>query len=171
MKRSFALVFAVACGLGAASALAQAPSPAAYPAGYEAYTYYDVAGIQQSPSDKGPIAQAPMAQAPIQAPGCGESIACDSSCNGCGCGWGFCWPCGCLLSDLGEPCKLWEPCCEDSGWVAGGWLAQSFTWNPYDPADRFNGPVTPTDRSNEYQMNELYGYIGKAANTEGCGWD
>src|SRR4029079_6965991 len=60
---------------------------------------------------------------------------------------------------------------ENSPWVAGGWLAQSFTWNPYNPVDRFNGPVTWTDRSNEYQMNELYGYVGKAANTGGCGWD
>jgi hypothetical protein len=166
MKRSFALVVAVACGLGAGSALAQAPSPAAQPAAYEAFSYYDAAGIQQSPSDK-----APIAQAPVQAPGCGESIACDSCDYGCGCGWGFCWPCGCLLSDLGEPCKLWEPCCECSGWTAGGWLAQSYTWNPYQPNDRFNGPVTWTDRANDYQMNELYGYVGKAANTEGCGWD
>jgi hypothetical protein len=75
------------------------------------------------------------------------------------------------LADLGEPWKLWEPCCEDSPWSAGGWLAQSYTWNPYNPADRFNGPATWTDRANEYQLNELYGYVARTANTEGCGFD
>lgn len=102
--------------------------------------------------------------------GCPTGQCGDSGCDAC-CGCGLQWPCGCLLSDLGEACKLWQPCCEDSPWSAGGWLAQSFTWNPYSPNDRFNGPMTWTDRSNEYQMNELYGYIGRASNTEGCGWD
>jgi hypothetical protein len=97
--------------------------------------------------------------------GCTTGTCCD------GCGFGLAWPCGCKLEELGEACKLWQPCCEDSPWSAGGWIAQSFTWNPYYPNDRFNGPMTWTDRANEYQLNELYGYIGRAANTEGCGFD
>jgi hypothetical protein len=103
------------------------------------------------------------------APAC-EST-CDSCCDCCGLFGGFCWPCGCALSDLGEACKLWKPCCEDSQWSGAGWLAQSFVWNPYSPNDRFNGPVTWTDRSNDYQMNELFYYFGRAAKTDGCGWD
>jgi hypothetical protein len=31
--------------------------------------------------------------------------------------------------------------------------------------------MTWTDRANEYQLNELYGYIARTANTEGCGFD
>jgi hypothetical protein len=76
------------------------------------------------------------------------------------------------VASLGEPFKLLDgPCAERRHIQAGGWLAQSFVWNPYSPADRFNGPVTWTDRANDYQLNELYAYVGRAANTEGCGWD
>jgi hypothetical protein len=101
---------------------------------------------------------------------CGS--CCDDGCGGCGpFGCGLCWPCGCKLEDLGEACKLWKPCCEDSQWSGAGWLAQGFVWNPYQPNDRFNGPMTWNDRANEYQMNELFYYFGRAAKTEGCGWD
>jgi hypothetical protein len=179
MKRSFVFAVAAAWGLCAGSAWAQYPAYGVQPAALDAYTYYDRAEVQTSPSDQPPppIGGVPLAGAPIQGPasagGCGAE-PCDSCCGG-GC-LGGClgclnWPCGCLLSDLGEAHKLWTPCCEDSPWSAGGWLAQSYTWNPYQPNDKFNGPVTWTDRANEYQMNELYGYIGRAANTEGCGWD
>ena len=184
MKRSFVLAAAALWGLAAGSVQAQAVAPAGHPASYNAYSYYDIAGMQPSPSDQPqhqPITQANAVGYSSMAGGCdaiapscgapGSCGECDSCCGhglfGCG-DW---WPCGCLLSDLGEAHKLWEPCCECSQWSAGGWIAQSYTWNPYQPNDRFNGPVTWTDRSNEYQMNELYGYIGRAANTEGCGWD
>ncbi|HEY2412682.1 MAG TPA: outer membrane beta-barrel protein [Pirellulaceae bacterium] len=124
-------------------------------------------------------ASAMMGGGPCQGCACGS--CCDNSCgngccNGCdGCGGcgpfggcGICWPCGCKLSDLGEACKLWKPCCEDSQWSGAGWLAQSFTWNPYNPRDRFNGPLTWNDRANEYQMNELFYYFGRAAKTDQC---
>ena len=52
-----------------------------------------------------------------------------------------------------------------------GWLAQSFTWNTSNPSDRFNGPVTWTDRSNDYQLNQAYIFAEKATDTGGCGWD
>ena len=55
--------------------------------------------------------------------------------------------------------------------TSGGWLAQGYTWNPYRPVDKFNGPMTWMDRANEYQLNELYWYFGKAADTGGCGFD
>ncbi|MFM9115982.1 MAG: outer membrane beta-barrel protein [Planctomycetota bacterium] len=83
-----------------------------------------------------------------------------------------CGPNCTLLSDLGEPFKLFDGCFfQERRIQAGGWLAQSFTWNPYQPNDRFNGPMTWTDRSNEYQMNELYLTINRAADTQGAGWD
>ena len=72
-------------------------------------------------------------------PVCASCSDCSNGCCGCGC-FGINWPCGCLLSDLGEAWKLCKPCCEDSQFAMGGWLAQSYTWNPYRPADRFNGP-------------------------------
>jgi hypothetical protein len=103
--------------------------------------------------------------------GCGAcSGACGGGCGG-GCGLfgcGLCWPCGCKLADLGESCKLYKPCCEESQWSGAGWLAQGYVWNPYRPRDRFNGPMTWNDRANEYQMNELFYYFGRAAKTDEC---
>ena len=43
-----------------------------------------------------------------------------------------------------------------------GWIAQGFTWNPADPPDGFNTPVTFNDFANEYQLNQLYLQLGKA---------
>jgi hypothetical protein len=140
------------------------------------YSYY----MADPASEPSGIAPAAMYSSDVMAgPACDASCgapSCSGGCAGGNCGrhrWmnGFCWPCGCKLEDLGEACKLWEPCCEDSPWSAGGWLAQGFTWNPYSPEDRFNGPMTWMDRSNEYQMNELYGYIARTANTEECCFD
>ncbi len=89
----------------------------------------------------------------------------DDSCCDCG-------PCCEPLSDLGEANKWFDGCFfQERSITAGGWVAQSYTWNPYRPVDKFNGPLTWTDRSNEYQLNEIYFFAGKAANTEGCGWD
>jgi len=49
-----------------------------------------------------------------------------------------------------------------------GWLAQGFVWNPYQPNDRFNGPMTWNDRANDYQMNELFYAFGRTAKTDEC---
>lgn len=162
MKRSFGF-FAAAWCLCAGSALAQYAPPQAQPTSYGSYSYYDLADFQSSPSD-----QVAPAQAPAQAPA-GEG-GCNNYCDNCG-GCGLCWPCGCLLSDLGEAHRLWTPCCEDSQWSGAGWLAQGFVWNPYQPNDRFNGPMTWNDRANEYQMNELFYYFGRQAKTDQCCWD
>ncbi len=45
---------------------------------------------------------------------------------------------------------------ERTGVSVEGWLDQGFTWNPANPADRFNGPLCHNDRANEYQLNQLY---------------
>lgn len=54
---------------------------------------------------------------------------------------------------------------KDCGWKIGGWTAQSVTFNFSSPEDRFNGPVTWTDRSNEYQLNQQWLYIERATDT------
>ena len=57
--------------------------------------------------------------------------------------------------NLGEQWKLFDcECLKCREINVAGWLAQSYTWNTTNPADRFNGPVTWTDRSNDYQLNQ-----------------
>lgn len=57
----------------------------------------------------------------------------------------------------GEPYRLFKlPALEDSRIGLRGWLEQGYTWSPDRPANRFNGPVAFNDRSNEYQLNQLY---------------
>ncbi|MBC7855094.1 MAG: outer membrane beta-barrel protein [Pirellulaceae bacterium] len=135
-------------------------------------TYYLSDAVDQparSPSDQPVVPVNQVAQGPAcdVGPSCDMAAACDSCDDGCGCRR---WPCGCLLEDLGEAHSLSDRCFFSSrGISAGGYVAQSFTWNPYQPNDRFNGPLTWTDRANEYQLNELYFYAGKAADNEGCG--
>ncbi len=53
----------------------------------------------------------------------------------------------------------------------GGWVEAGIAGNPDDPASRFNGPVTFSDRANEFNMQELYFFIEKAVNAEGSDWD
>lgn len=52
-----------------------------------------------------------------------------------------------------------------------GNLVQSMTFNFQGPRDKFNGPVTWTDRSNEYQMNQLWIGMEKATDTSKNDWD
>lgn len=75
--------------------------------------------------------------------------------------------------ELGEPFKLADHTrfLKKRNIQVAGWMAQSYTWNPYNPSDRFNGPVTWTDRANEYQLNEAYIYAKKDTDTGGSGWD
>lgn len=78
-------------------------------------------------------------------------------------------PCCCL----GEEWRLFDSECLDCrGVTLQGWFGWNpFIWNTSNPADRFNGPVTFTDRSNTIQINQLYLYAEKAVDTGGCGWD
>lgn len=57
-------------------------------------------------------------------------------------------------------------CFSDRNLFIGGSIATSFTANFDNPNDRFNGPVTWTDRSNEFQLNQAWGYAEKRVNTE-----
>ena len=128
---------------------------------------------QPSPSDivrpKLPAASPPADETPATCPSCGN-------CSGCACAGSclapFLGPTCCRVADLGDPFKLANGCFfQEHNIQVGGWLAQSFTWNPDSPKDKSNGPVTWVDRSNEYQLNELYFFLGRAADTKGCGWD
>ena len=70
-------------------------------------------------------------------------------------------------------------CCEDGcanclparRLFVDGWLQQGFTWNPESPTNRFNTPVTFNDRSNEYQVNQLYISMGRSVVPDAIFWD
>jgi hypothetical protein len=49
-----------------------------------------------------------------------------------------------------------------------GWLDQGYTWNPFNPADKFNGPMGYNDRANEYQLNQLYLVTERVTKTDEC---
>ncbi len=50
------------------------------------------------------------------------------------------------------------------------WLQQGYTGNFANPDNRFNGPLSFNDRSNEYQMNQLYLSLGRRIDPEACQW-
>ena len=56
----------------------------------------------------------------------------------------------------GPPRRFFTPrFLEERGITLGGWIDQGYTYNASNPADRYNGPVTFNDRSDDYQMNQL----------------
>lgn len=159
-----ALAGALAGLLSAGSAYAQSAygqAPAARQTAFEYNSYYaqdydEQAGAKERGVEGEPDPQAAAAPAAEEAPSFG---------NG---GGSILNPCCCL----GEQWKMFDSealTCRKIN--VAGWLAQSFTWNTSSPADRWNGPVTWTDRSNEYQLNQLYLFAERATDTEGCGWD
>lgn len=71
-----------------------------------------------------------------------------------------------------KPYRLFDfPSLSCRGIELRGWLDQGFTYNPSDPRNRFNGPVTFNDRSNEYQLNQLYLIGERIADTAKSDWD
>jgi len=61
------------------------------------------------------------------------------------------------------------------GWLDGfgaeGWLDQGATINTLSPRNRINGPVGFNDRSNDYQLNQLYLRMGREVDRRGDAWD
>lgn len=53
----------------------------------------------------------------------------------------------------------------ERNWRVGGSTVQSFVVNPSSPGDRFNGPVTWTDRSNAYQLNQQWIFVERMTDT------
>lgn len=71
-----------------------------------------------------------------------------------------------------KPWKLPQPYFFQShGIDMGGWVQQGITFDGWNPADRFNGPMATNDRSSEYQLNQAWLYFVKPTKTDGCGWD
>lgn len=68
-----------------------------------------------------------------------------------------------------EPVRLFEPHC--NGLSLTGWIDAGYGANAWNPASKFNGPVTFADRDNEFQMNQAYLVLEKGIDTGGCGWD
>ncbi len=91
-----------------------------------------------------------------------ESGCCDPH-QTCG---DYCGECQCLR------CRFENPCCDQNdGFFVRAWLDQGFTGNADSPSDGFNGPLMFNDRSNEYQMNQLYLSLGRAVDTNRFAWD
>ena len=57
------------------------------------------------------------------------------------------------------------------GVEAGGWLEFGVAGNFNNPFDSGNGPVTFNDRANEFNVQEVYGYLERAVNDQGDSWD
>lgn len=71
-----------------------------------------------------------------------------------------------------KPWKLPEPSVlKELGIEQFGWLEQGVTFNNLSPANRWNGPVFCNDRSNDYQLNQLWVGWERPVKTDGCGWD
>ena len=51
------------------------------------------------------------------------------------------------------------------------WLDQGATINTLSPRNRINGPVTFNDRSNDYQLNQMYLRLARDVGQEGDRWD
>jgi len=60
---------------------------------------------------------------------------------------------------------------KDLGIDVGGWVTAGVAGNPDDPRDNVNGPVTFNNRANEFNVQQLYGYIENAVDTEAGKWD
>lgn len=81
-------------------------------------------------------------------------------------------------SDAPEAFSLQEAIFGDYGktltanqWKIAGSTAQSWTGNFQSPRDRYNGPVTWTDRSNDYELNQQWLYLERATDTSKQDWD
>ena len=71
-----------------------------------------------------------------------------------------------------KPWTLPEACLlKELGIHQFGWLEQGATFNSLSPTNRWNGPVVTNDRSNEYEMNQLWVGWERPVKTDGCGWD
>ena len=123
-------------------------------------------GQGTSPPGKLPMGQAetPYVEQPLGEP-VGEDQGEEYYSDGCQCP--ECARCG-----RGRGCA---DCGRSGGWLGGivldGWISQGLTINTDSPADRSNFPVTFNDRSNDYQMNQLYLSLARSVGGEDWRWD
>lgn len=114
---------------------------------------------------------APATPAPV----CGPAASCAPAAAGCTAAAGGCGATG-GSSDPFSLTDLFTDGCgqnhlKDNGWKIGGNIAQSYTMNFNNPSNKWNGPVTWTDRSNEYELNQLWLYGEKVTDTTKKDWD
>ena len=165
MKLSrMAITFAAVSMFWASAAWAQVGLQQPVSTTFDAYYAQD-----ESPSPSDPKKEA--------APGADASAGCSSSC-------GQCDRCRrSLLPTFPDSCCK-DNCPDETTWrlfdcwnnsncygiSVTGFAAQSYTWNPDNPPENFNGPQTFNDRANEYQFNQLYVVMERALQDDCCGW-
>lgn len=134
---------------GLALAQTRAATPTRQQAGVQrtAYEYADYYSQDAAAPAEAPAPAPAAAPAEEPAAACGADSCGDDSCGDDTCG-----------EEAAEPWKLFDcPALAARNITIGGWIAASpFTWNTSNPANGFNGPVTWNDRSNEFQLNQLY---------------
>jgi hypothetical protein len=70
-------------------------------------------------------------------------------------------------ADLGCGSRCRSKC---AGIEVGGWIDAGVSAVGTHPTDRYNGVVTFDDRDGEPQMNQLWMFLHREADTGGCGW-
>ena len=108
-------------------------------------------------------------------------VAAPESCD-VGCDMGACAPSGCRSKcgrccggvfgccDLGEPCELRTPCgLQCLGIDIGGWVSSGMYANTHGA--KTNGPLGFRNLGDGYNLDQLWFYAERAADTGGCGWD
>jgi hypothetical protein len=98
---------------------------------------------------------------------CSEPSCTDATCDG-----------ACGSSDVCDCCegrleRLFDDCCgnnwlRDNGLFLNGYLQQGLTFNPDNPGNGQNTPMTFNDQSNSYLLNQFYLSLGRAVDTDSC---
>jgi hypothetical protein len=60
---------------------------------------------------------------------------------------------------------------KNSGIQIGGWIQLGATYNPGNPGNGYNGPVSFSDRANRMQLNQFNIFVERPVVAEGNAWD
>jgi hypothetical protein len=134
------------------------------PASYTSYTYDAYAQDEEaeSPSDEPPAPEADEDSFEAETDAMKHDAEEESEMEECD---------ECAEAEEEGPYRIFSGCWLDEHNITiAGWANGGYTWNPDNPANGYNVPVTFQDRANEGQLNQLYGYMEKALDTE-CGFD
>jgi hypothetical protein len=76
-----------------------------------------------------------------------------------------------LECDPAPPWSLPQPrLLQQTGFKLGGWIQQGVTLNAHESDDGFNGTVLTNDWDDQYQLNQLWFYLHRPADTSGGGF-
>ena len=121
----------------------------------------------------GPSSAYELSDAPddaVTAPDCCGARLSDCAPDPATCPGGCSQCCACACKPA-APWTLPQPCfLQAMNIKMGGWLQQGITFNSYHSDDGFNGPVATNDLDDQYQMNQLWLFFDRPANTDGCGF-